>query len=131
MTRDPHYLRVARALALITGLAGVAVGCAGDHSATGTDGSVADASDVDSSMGGDSGAGDGGGTDAGPAGDAGNDDAGATDGGAIADGGVDCDACVCFFNVDVDAGLPMCEGDAVLECGCAVIGPLSPPDLPV
>jgi hypothetical protein len=148
MTRDPHYLRVARALALITGLAGVATGCGGDD-VSGTDGSVSMDGTVASDGGGDGtdgggGGTDGGGTDGGEGVDGGEmADAGGTDGGAsndggaedggtaIADGGDICATCVCFATPGVDAGLPMCDGDEIITCGCAAIGPLFPPDLPV
>ena len=146
MSRDPHYLRVARALALITGLAGVATGCGSDHRSPGTDsGMVADGSmRIDGSGGSDAGDDDAGGgtdggdmdggdmTDGGDANDGGGNDGGSDDGGTvIADGGLTCDECTCFGIIGEDAGLPICPSELIFDCGCAVIGPLYPPDLPV
>jgi hypothetical protein len=118
MNREPHFVRFAQALALVTGLAG----CAATHSGDG-----------DSGRGGDAG---GGGDDAAMIADA----ASATDGGTRADVGTSTDAgelvdadfcgsCDCGFGT-VDSGRPTCDSIGHFEC-CAVVGPLAPPDLAV
>jgi hypothetical protein len=137
--REPHFVRFARALALVTGLAGVSVtvACGDDDGDTpppppadmgGADASAPDAGDTDA---GDTDAGD---TDAGEA-DAGGTDAEMADAGEVIDSGPKCDECSCDFSGGggggiPDAGLPICEGAAAIEC-CPAVGPLSPPDLPV
>ena len=146
MERAPHYLRFARALALLTGLAGIpACTETGEVVADGGPAprdAAADAGDLDASTstadGGDT-TPDGGG--AAPDGgdttpDAGDllADAGAPGldaGDVVPDTGVpvpfDCAACDCFGAPDVDACVPSCFPDHAM-C-CVAIGPLSPPDL--
>ena len=136
MTSTPHYLRVARALARVTGLAGIsACGSPGpggsDSGTTGTDSGTAM---VDSGPGGsDSGPGD---SDSGPGGsDSGTTmaDSGTTasDGGAPVDAmAFTCATCACTFGVPEDAGQVSCSDVGLeIEC-CAAIGPLFPPDMP-
>ncbi len=105
---QPHYLRFARSVALVSGLGCAAAGCGTATSPPGDAGStLADTG--------------GGGTDTGtPAPDTGT---------PVADAGFDCTTCTCGLTAD-DAGLPFCSGDAILACNCAAIGPLFPPDLP-
>jgi hypothetical protein len=145
-SRAPHYVRVARALALLTGLAGLPA-CSDRADPTPPGDSGVDA-DVLADAGGDAGptTDAGGDTDAGPTTDAGGDvDAGPTadaggdvDAGPMADAGVENDAggdrcatCVCSFMAPgVDAGTASCESLGYFEC-CPAVGPLFPPDLPV
>ena len=144
MPSTPHYLRVARALALVSGLAGLPA-CA-MSSTIGTDsGPQPDASETDPDSGGPI-------ADAGdpvldagyppiydaghPVYDAGHPvyDAGhpVDDAGPLADGGwIDpCATCECGGWAPVDSGTTAesCESIGHAEC-CAVIGPLFPPDL--
>ena len=151
MERAPHYLRFARALALLTGLAGIpACTETGEVVADGGPAprdAAADAGDLDASTssadggdttpdGGDT-TPDGGDTtpDGGGAAPDGGDrlaDAGGPGldaGDVVPDAGVpfDCAACDCFGAPDVDAGVPSCFPDHAM-C-CVAIGPLSPPDL--
>ena len=134
-SRAPHYVRVARALALLTGLTGLSA-CGGEDSPTppvdsGVDsGAVAD-SGQDTDAGGDADA--GGEADAGPLADAGGD----VDAGQMADAGVENDAggdrcatCACdFMAPGADGGAASCEALGFFEC-CPAVGPLFPPDLP-
>lgn len=111
----PHYVRFARAIALLGGLAGVSA-CAASTELDRSDAHV----DADAARG------DGGGDD-----DAGSAlaDAGALDAGAPVDSGHTCETCVCTFGTD--AG-PVVSCDSVgleVPC-CAAAGPLFPPDLP-
>lgn len=99
----PHYLRVARALALVGGMSALG-GC---YSATSPE------------VEGDAGAR----RDAAPIADAGRDaghDAGWVDA---------CSSCVCEGWVDGGPDATGCESSGHWEC-CAAIGPLFPPDLP-
>ncbi len=122
MTREPHFVRFAQALALVTGLAGCSATTTGTGDAGGTGGDAA--SGDDAAMVADAG---GGGDDAGGLGD----DAGAADDADVADaGGFDCTTCDCGFT-GLDAGLPVCPVEAQVVCGCVAIGPLAPPDLMV
>jgi len=146
-SRAPHYVRVARALALLTGLAGLSA-CSEraepmPPSDSGIDADlVADAGgDRDSGARTDAGAD----TDAGSDGDAGRTlDAGASDdagtsmdadvladaGSAVDAGGDRCATCDCSFLVpSTDAGTASCESLGYVEC-CPAVGPLFPPDLP-
>ncbi|MDQ3034364.1 MAG: hypothetical protein M3Y87_18295 [Myxococcota bacterium] len=119
-SKTPHYVRVARALALVTGLAGLPA-CA-----------------VSTTLGTDSGPGE---ADSGPMlADSGSDtDSGATgdDAGTVADAGSQPDAgtvhtcatCTCTFGVDAGP-VVSCEGVGLETTCCAAIGPLFPPDLP-
>lgn len=139
----PHYLRVARALALVSGLAGLPA--CGSATTPGTEDSGATHEDSGAS-GGDSGmvasdsgpaTDDAGGIDAGGADDASvgddagspADDAAVADAGHAGDAGDPCLSCVCAGPVVADAGPDTCESLGHFEC-CAVIGPLFPPDLP-
>lgn len=104
-TTTPHYLRVARALALAGGMAGLS-GC---YAATEPE-AVVDAGPR---------------RDAGPIADAGRDagrDAGPVD---------PCAVCTCSWRGGgIDAGpVVICEETGHAEC-CLAIGPLFPPDLP-
>jgi hypothetical protein len=139
MASTPHYLRVARALALVSSLAGVPA-CSSSTTPPGDGGS----STPDAFAGADS----GGAEDAGHAHDSGPAptdsgpepaDSGSSDGGVlVADGGpiendageaTPCDSCVCEVGLPIDGGgAPTCESIGRFEC-CAVIGPLFPPDL--
>ncbi len=107
---DPHYVRFARALALLGTLGGpigcgTATGPANDTGATPPDAAAADAARaIDSAT---------------PLADAGGD----------IDAFFDCTTCTCGLTAG-DAGLPFCPGDRVVTCGCAAVGPLFPPDLP-
>lgn len=97
---EPHYLRFARSLALVSSLGCASFGC-------GT--AMAPPTDAGSS-----------GTDVGSTG---------TDTGTpMADAGPDCTSCTCGLTAD-DAGLPFCAGDLIIACNCAAVGPLAPPDL--
>jgi len=140
ISSTPRYVRVARALALITGLAGLSA-CGDNATAEPTDSGTGADSSTDSGTLADL----GGETDSGAESDLGNEaDLGtATDSGTdvdlgvIADGGgidasaIACDACVCTgFGVDSDAGpVVSCEAVGRIDC-CVAIGPLFPPDLP-
>ncbi len=98
---EPHYVRFARAMALVGTLAAPGCGTAttpeGDTGATtndsGTDAAapIADAGDVDAFF--------------------------------------DCTSCTCGLLAE-DAGLPYCPSERIVQCGCAAVGPLAPPDLP-
>jgi hypothetical protein len=114
--QTPHYLRVARALALVSGLAGAA-GCYASHETGDTslpDASLADAGRRDAGR-----------RDAGPR-DAGPRDAGPRD------GGDPCTTCGCYsvFGNDGGPGGPPECFEVGLDFCCPVVGPLSPPDLP-
>jgi hypothetical protein len=128
---QPHFVRFAQALALVTGLAGVTTGCSGTTTA-GTDsgnGAIDSGNGTDAAMIADA----AGGTDAGGETDAGTavDAASADDSGNVADAGAfDCSTCDCGFLAG-DSGVPLCTGDAIITCGCAAVGPLAPPDLAV
>lgn len=129
---QPHFVRFAQALALVTGLAGASAGCGGGT----TSGTDSGSGGNDSGGGGNDAAmvADGGeATDAATTGDTGTaTDAGeATDSGQMADAAsFDCSTCDCGLTA-TDAGLPLCMGDAIITCGCAAVGPLAPPDLMV
>lgn len=146
MSREPHFVRVARALALVTGLAGMAPGCG-----AGPVGAPADAfAGVDSGGGGtdaamvldaarDASADTGNAHDTGTVSDTGTArdtgtgrDTGvdaAADDAEVADAGMfDCLTCDCF-GVE-DAGRVDCNMAGHIEC-CVAIGPLAPPDLAV
>ena len=142
----PRYVRVARALALITGLAGLSA-CGDTTTAPPSDsGTRADASadlgaradlgrEPDSGSEADLGAttDSGASTDSGTSTDSGAD----VDLGGIADGGgidasaISCETCVCTgLGPDSDAGpVVSCEHVGRFDC-CVAIGPLFPPDLP-
>ncbi len=132
-SRAPHYVRVARALALLTGLAGLPA-CS-DRADPMLPGDLGVDANVVADAGGDGGPtiDAGGDTDAGPLADAGGD----VDAGPTADAGVENDAggnrcatCVCSAMVPgVDAGTASCESLGYVEC-CPAVGPLFPPDLP-
>lgn len=134
-SRAPHYVRVARALALLSGLAGLPA-CSGRTEPTAPGDSGVDA-DVTADAGGDNDAGQvadaGSDVDAGPIADAG----GGTDAGPVADagaaddaGGDRCTTCGCAItSPDGDAGPASCEALGYFEC-CPAVGPLFPPDLP-
>jgi len=138
VSSTPRYVRVARALALITGLAGLSA-CGDSATAEPTDSGTGADSSTDSGtladLGGetDSGAE----SDLGSEADLGTDSGTDVDLGVISDaGGIDasaiaCDACVCTgFGVDSDAGpVVSCEDVGRFDC-CVAIGPLFPPDLP-
>ena len=148
-SKTPHYVRVARALALVTALAG-APACSSsttpdtDSGTGGTDsgGMIADSGGgaIDSGGGAtDSG---GGGTDSGggatdsgagvDSGHAGHDsgtavaDAGQPDGGGIVH---TCETCVCTYGADAGP-VVSCEAIGMEIPCCIAIGPLFPPDLP-
>lgn len=96
---EPHYVRFARAVALVGTLAAPGCGTAtAPESDTGSPGndsgtdaaSIADASDVDAFF--------------------------------------DCTSCTCGLLAE-DAGLPYCPSERIVQCGCAAVGPLAPPDL--
>ncbi len=121
MTSTPHYLRVARALALVTGLAGVSTGCGDSHGRDDAGGGMRDSGP--SIL-----------TDAGPpgfdAGPPGREDAGwpLSDAGAPPDAGPHvCETCSCAFGADAGP-LPLCQGDDEVMC-CLAIGPLFPPSV--
>lgn len=125
MASTPHYLRVARALALVTGLAGLPA-CWASHEADRVrprmDSGTTPTADAGPS-----------GRDAGPRGrDAGPPgmDAGMMSDAGPADAGDVCATCFCPFIGPQDAGgQPTCESVGAVNC-CAVIGPLFPPNVP-
>ena len=150
MHLEPHYLRVARALALVGGLSATG-GCTeatslGDAGSTDGGPRPSDASAALDAASDDAGEAtvdasvmtptDGGDVDGGDVDGGGLLDAGDVDGGtALADAGdtdagaapFDCATCDCFGAPDVDAGVPSCFPDHGM-C-CIAIGPLPPPDL--
>lgn len=102
----PHFLRFARALALVSGIAApLASGCAMQHETDDTgstpDASVADTSVADTSVA-----------------DAGN-DAPYVD---------PCASCDCVFGGDEPPPPNSCEAMGTPEC-CYAVGPLAPPEL--
>ncbi len=105
---DPRYLRFARALALVSGIAAPMGGCAISH-------------DVD---------------DTGPDRDTGPQvDAAPIADVLVSDAGTDapyvdpCLSCECVFGGDLPPPPTSCEAQGHPEC-CYAVGPLSPPDLP-
>lgn len=98
---EPHYVRFARAMALVGTLSapgcGMATSPQGDSGPPGSDAGtdaavpIADASDVDAFF--------------------------------------DCTSCTCGL-LAADVGLPDCPSERIVQCGCAAVGPLAPPDLP-
>ncbi len=100
MADDPHYLRFARALALVSTV-GSAAGC---HAVHERPGDAPDAAVADARQGPDAVV-----VDAGPP-----------------DTGDRCDQCDCYTS---NGPLPNCSTVGYWEC-CAVVGPLAPPDLP-
>lgn len=122
----PHYLRFARALAFVSGLAGAGCGAAvaplGDaepDSATDVV-TVADADRVDAGP-----------VDASPVDDAGEADGDLADAVSPDSGRQNaCTDCSCNFGGDTaDSGLPACPTGPPHYC-CAAVGPVAPPDLP-
>lgn len=114
---EPHYLRFARALALVGSIGGATAGCGMATTPSATDGG--------------GNGNDGGATqpDTGTTvADTGTplDDAAIADAGPASDAYLFCDLtmCSCGFTAD-DAGLPPCD----IGC-CAAVGPLAPPNLP-
>ncbi|MFO0684414.1 MAG: hypothetical protein U0234_20340 [Sandaracinus sp.] len=107
---EPHYLRFARALALVGSIGGASAGCGMATTPSGTDGG-------------------GGTTDTGsPQPDTGTtvDDAAIADAGIETDAYLNCDMTMCSCGLTAtDAGLPECD----IRC-CAAVGPLAPPNLP-
>ena len=141
MTREPHYVRFAQALALVTGLAGVTLGCSSPIVSGGADtgggGSDSGSGGNDAAVIADSGGGGndsgGGGDDSGAGADGGDtaDTGGSSeDSGVIADAALfDCGTCDCGFG-GIDSGVQSCEAAGHFEC-CVAVGPLAPPDLAV
>jgi hypothetical protein len=97
----PHYLRFARAVALVGSIGGVGCG-------------MATTPDADTGPGS---------PDAAATGDAGTDAAVATVDANQPDAYRDCSTCSCGLIAD-DAGLPSCD-----PVCCVAVGPLAPPDL--
>lgn len=111
----PHYLRVARAIALLGGLAGVSACAASTEreapdARVGTDAAI-DAGEMTPEDGG---------TLA---------DAGPLDAGAPLDSGHSCETCVCTFGSDAGP-VVSCEEVGLTDTCCLAVGPLFPPDLP-
>ncbi len=107
---EPHYLRFARALALVGSMGGTAAGCGMATTPAGTDagGGTADTGSTQP--------------------DTGTvlDDAAIADAGSEVDAYLNCDMtmCTCGLTAD-DAGLPLCNQNC-----CVAVGPLAPPNLP-
>lgn len=109
----PHFLRFARALALVSGMAApMASGCAMQHETDDT-GSSPDTGSL---------------SDTGSVSDTG----GASDT-SVADAGSDapepCSVCECVFGGDGPPPPNSCEALGTPEC-CFAVGPLAPPELP-
>ncbi|MFO0684693.1 MAG: hypothetical protein U0234_21735 [Sandaracinus sp.] len=102
MADPPHYLRFARALALVSTVASTGGAVAGCHAAHERPGDAPDAARPDARV-----------------------DAFAIDTGPP-DTGDRCLQCECYT---MTGTLPSCQTLGYVEC-CAVIGPLAPPNLP-